>query len=127
MDGGMGGMMQYGGGMGDSMGLGGYGGGGMYGGGEEEGGDYGGYDGGYGGGGYGGASEFGPTALSGSDIKSRTEVSATTIHDVPVELYGIIYIYNPVDRSRLGIEESSETAESSSLTGPAQPATGAPG
>jgi len=115
MEGGMDGGMEYGGGMqgGGAMGLGGYGGSA------------------YGGGGSGGASQYGTGgALSGDDIKSRAEVSATTIHDVPVELYGIIYIYNPVDRDRLGIEESSETPETSetpSLTGPAQPVMGAPG
>jgi hypothetical protein len=26
----------------------------------------------------------------------------TTRYDVPVEVYGIIYIYNPVDRNKLG-------------------------
>ena len=86
MDGGtMGGGMydEYGGGMGGESGY------------DEYGGDsYGGMSGmGYGGEGYG-------TMAGGG--RGRREVGMTTRYDVPVEVYGIIYIYNPVDRNKLG-------------------------
>jgi hypothetical protein len=47
----------------------------------------------------------------GGDMRERTQVSSTTSHDVPVEIYGIIYIYNPVDKERLGLQDTT------SLTG----------
>ena len=37
-------------------------------------------------------------------LAERTAVSATSVHDVPVEIYGIIYIYNPVDEKKLGLD-----------------------
>jgi hypothetical protein len=59
---------------------------------------------GYGQGGYGyGEGGYGSTA--GMNVKDRREVSSTTKYDVPVEVYGIIYIYNPVDAAKLGIEQ----------------------
>lgn len=68
-----------------------------------------------------------PGAMGGlgpsfGDMAGRNRVSSTTSHDVPVELYGIIYIYNPPDRDRLGIEQTQE-----GLTGAVQPDTTAPG
>jgi hypothetical protein len=85
-----------------------------YGSGYEEGGEYGmpgfGYDTGYGG--------AGPR---------RGEVSSTTTYDLPVEVYGIIYIYNPVDRNKLGIEQTAGD-QTGDLTGPVTtPAPGAAG
>lgn len=38
------------------------------------------------------------------NLKDRTTVASTSAHDVPVEIYGIIYIYNPVDPVKLGIQ-----------------------
>ena len=67
----------------------------------------------------GGMGGLGP---SFGDMAGRSRVSSTTSHDVPVELYGIIYIYNPPDRDRLGIEQTQE-----GLTGAVQPDTTAPG
>jgi hypothetical protein len=84
--------------------------GGGYGGdyGEEMGG-YGEEMGGYGAGGYG---------MAGGNMNSRTKVSSTSKHDVPVDIYGIIYIYNPVDKEKLGQEQApaltGPTADSSS-------------
>jgi hypothetical protein len=49
-------------------------------------------------------SDYGDSGLLGN-LESRTKVSSTSVHDVPVEFYGIIYIYNPVDKERLGIED----------------------
>jgi hypothetical protein len=103
----MGGMGGYGeemGGYGEEMGgygeeMGGYG---------EEMGGYSEEMGGYGAGGYG-AGGYGMTA---GDMRSRTTVSSTSKHDVPVDIYGIIYIYNPVDREKLGDESAP------ALTGP---------
>jgi hypothetical protein len=37
--------------------------------------------------------------------EGRVEISSTSPHDVPVEIYGIIYIYNPVDKQKLGLEQ----------------------
>lgn len=74
------------------------------------------------GGGYpshGGPGAFGPSL---GDLKNRSQISSTTSHDVPVELYGIIYIYNPPDQDRLGIEQAQE-----GLTGTMQPDASAPG
>jgi len=39
------------------------------------------------------------------NIKDRTTVASTSQHDVPVEVYGIIYVYNPVDEQKLGVEQ----------------------
>lgn len=41
----------------------------------------------------------------GPGIKERTTVASTSQHDVPVEIYGIIYIYNPVDEQKLGLDQ----------------------
>ena len=49
-------------------------------------------------------------------LKDRTTVASTSAHDVPVEIYGIIYIYNPVDEKKLGLEQQS------GLTGTTPPA-----
>lgn len=38
-------------------------------------------------------------------LAERTSVSPTSAHDVPVEIYGIIYIYNPVDEKKLGLDQ----------------------
>jgi hypothetical protein len=54
------------------------------------------------------------------NLKDRTTVAATSVHDVPVEIYGIIYIYNPVDEKKLGLEQQP------GLTGTAAPAAAAP-
>jgi hypothetical protein len=74
------------------------------------------------GGGYPSQGGLGTFTPSMEDLRNRTQISSTTSHDVPVELYGIIYIYNPVDQDRLGIKQSQE-----GLTGPVQPETNAPG
>lgn len=58
----------------------------------------------YGGGMYGGGM-YGGSGASTADMKDRQVVSSTSNYDVPVELYGLIYIYNPVDREKLGIAE----------------------
>jgi len=50
------------------------------------------------------------------NLKDRTTVASTSAHDVPVEIYGIIYIYNPVDEKKLGLEQQP------GLTGIAPPA-----
>jgi hypothetical protein len=127
----------YGGGYGEMGGMGGFGGemggvagemgsyGGDYG---EEAGGYGGeMGGGYGGdygeemGGYGeemGGYGAGGYGMAGGNMNSRTKVSSTSKHDVPVDIYGIIYIYNPVDKEKLGQEQApaltGPTADSSS-------------
>ncbi len=49
-------------------------------------------------------------------LKDRTMVASTSAHDVPVEIYGIIYIYNPVDEKKLGLEQQP------GLTGTSPPA-----
>lgn len=57
-------------------------------------------------GGYG-ATPYGTDygAGGGQNIKGRTSVASTSQNDVPVEIYGIIYIYNPVDQKKLGVEQ----------------------
>lgn len=42
--------------------------------------------------------------MPGGDLKGRTVSSSNPVYDIPVELYGIIYIYNPVAKEKLGIE-----------------------
>jgi len=104
--GGMGGMMA-------GMGGGGYGSYGM----EESGSGFGG---GYGmegmdmGGGYGGYGGMGGMATSA--MKSS--------YDLPVEIYGIVYIYNPVDKAKLGIEQVAEADGTNAA--PAEPAAAVP-
>lgn len=85
-------------------GYGGGGGGGGYGGGygeEEDGGGYGGAGGGYGGGGGGyggGGGGYGAAAAGAGEFPN----------DVPVEVYGIVYLYNPPDEEKLGIEQVNQ-------------------
>jgi hypothetical protein len=98
--------MGYGGGMGQMMGAGAYGeySGGM----DAESGGYGAMP-GYGAGQYGmggmGYGDEGYGSTAAANVTGRREVSSTTKYDVPVEVYGIIYIYNPVDGNKLGIEQ----------------------
>ena len=104
-------------------GSGGYEGGGYesggYEGGDYEGGDYesGGYE---GGGGYGadaafGGGGYGAGGYGAGNVRDRNQLSSTSKHDVPVEIYGIIYIYNPVDRKKLGLDQDPV------LSGPVEP------
>lgn len=78
--------------------------------------------------GMGGGSSYGQGTgsfgLTG-DPQDRTQVSSTTSHDVPVELYGIIYIYNPVDKELQ--DRLKEQTQEEGLTGTVQPDTSAPG
>jgi hypothetical protein len=57
------------------------------------------------GGGY--ASPYGAGSGMGGaqNIKDRTTVASTSQNDVPVEIYGIIYIYNPVDEKKVGLDQ----------------------
>lgn len=103
---------------GGGMGGAGYGGssdesGGGFGGGGFGGGGFGG--GGFGGGGFGGdgfgGGGFGGAGMEGSDEEyggmgggSIASTSVKSNYDLPVELYGVIYIYNPVAEKKLGIE-----------------------
>jgi hypothetical protein len=56
--------------------------------------------------------------MGGGDLSKRTIVSSTTSNDLPVELWGIIYIYNPVDRERLGIQAGEAPVAASPTTKP---------
>jgi hypothetical protein len=103
-----------GGGGGGGMGMMGGGGMGMMGGG----GGFGGGDGGGFGGGFGGGGEDGGMGgmmgMSGGGMGGAATAAATkSSYDLPVELYGIIYIYNPVATEKLGIElmEAEPNAE----------------
>lgn len=71
--------------------------------------------------GSGGMGSFSPL----ENLEGRSQISSTTSHDVPVELYGIIYIYNPVDKELQ--DRLKERTQGDGLTGPVQPDTGAPG
>ncbi len=62
---------------------------------------------GYGGPGYGTGYDQGGAGLSPDAMRNRTQISSTTSFDIPVEIYGIIYIYNPVDQQRLGVPDAS--------------------
>lgn len=70
----------------------------------------------------GGMNNFGSAM---GDLANRTQVSSTTTHDVPVELYGIIYIYNPVDKELQ--DRLKERTQEEGLTGTVQPDTSEPG
>jgi hypothetical protein len=97
--------MGYGGGMGQMMGMGSYGGGmdaeSGYGTTPSYGADQ------YGMGGTGGFGQegYGYGSTGAANVTGRREISSTTKYDVPVEVYGIIYIYNPPDGNKLGIEQ----------------------
>ena len=54
-----------------------------------------------------------------ANIKDRTTLASTSQNDVPVEIYGIIYIYNPVDEKKLGLDQQP------ALTGTTPPAAAA--
>ena len=107
--------MGYGGGMGQMMGMDSYGGGmdaesgygAMPGYGATQG--YGADQYGMGGTGYGeegyGQEGYGYGSTGAANVTGRREISSTTKYDVPVEVYGIIYVYNPPDGNKLGIEQ----------------------
>jgi len=110
--GGMGGM--GGGGFGGSMGSsdGGYGGAaggfGMPGGGM--GGMPGGGMGGMPGGGMPGSGDGGYGSSMGSGTRSATQDAAIDPNLIPVELYGIVYIYNPANKTQLGLDKPPEAS-----------------
>ena len=93
----MGGMGAYGGG-------GGYGGGGADGASSDGGGAYGAYGGGGGMGAYGGGGGYGGGAYGGG---LDGEVAPPETYDKTVEFFGIIYIYNPVDKQKLKTDEAN--------------------
>lgn len=68
------------------------------------------------GGGYGGMQDFGIGGAGGSDYGSGMGGTGGTgsepaekIFDVPVEIYGIIYIYNPVNQELLGTDDEDSS------------------
>lgn len=65
---------------------------------------------GYGGPGYGGPEMGAMPGMNVGDMRGRVQVSSTSAYDLPVELYGIIYIYNPVDKTRLGLDQNAPVA-----------------
>ena len=49
--------------------------------------------------------------MAAGDLKSRASVSSTNpAYDVPIELYGVIYIYNPVAKEKLGSQPGASPA-----------------
>jgi hypothetical protein len=56
------------------------------------------------------------------DLTKRVMVSSASDYDVTIELQGIIYIYNPVDRSRLGLQDTPTMT--TSVPAPAAPTQG---
>jgi hypothetical protein len=58
-----------------------------------------------------GGMPYGPGAgggfLPGGELKGRSVSSSNPAYDIPVELYGIIYIYNPVAKEKLGVEPAA--------------------
>lgn len=74
--------------------------------------------------GMGGSPYGGSGGMGTQSLADRQIVSSTTSYDVPVEIYGIIYIYNPVDRAKLGITDTppAEVATANSATPAASPA-----
>lgn len=60
---------------------------------------------------------------SRSSSESGTSLSSEGIssYDVPIEIYGIIYVFNPVDNPKLRPEESDSEAEAQENASPAQP------
>ncbi len=111
-------------------GGGGYGGGG-YGGSGFGGGGYGGsgyggsgYDGsGYGGSGYGGAMGGGMPGQAPRAVGGASSTAAVDYNQVDVELYGIVYIYNPPNRAQLGMEPAATSAAAPSAAPATAPAT----
>lgn len=62
---------------------------------------------------YGGGSMFGGSGGSGArGMVKGSAVSDATVdpHLIDVELYGIVYIYNPVNRSQLGLDDATTIA-----------------
>jgi hypothetical protein len=39
-----------------------------------------------------------------------------TAHDKPVEIFGVVYIYNPVDTKKLRLEEAAQASASVEVT-----------
>jgi hypothetical protein len=70
----------------------------------------------------GGSSMFGGPSGGPKGMVKGSAVSDATVdsHLIDVELYGIVYIYNPVNRSQLGLPEiTTTTASTESATPPA--------
>lgn len=72
----------------------------------------GGYGGGYGRGGYGGEEGGG---VGRAATKPTDDLSTPFPYDVIVEIYGIIYIYNPVDERALGVEPEAGDVSSNKI------------
>jgi len=63
-------------------------------------------------------------APGGIRAGSQTGDSSIDPNQIPVELYGVVYIYNPVNNKQLGIEEPAASAQPGPVAGtPAPPAT----
>ncbi|WP_199186978.1 hypothetical protein [Blastopirellula marina] len=83
----------------------------------------GGFAGGFGGGGFGGGPGFeGGGGFEGDmggmpGMPGGGNVKADNRYDVPIEVYGIVYIYNPVNKELLGITNESESEDGSSVDG----------
>ncbi|MEQ8791235.1 MAG: hypothetical protein RIC55_33545 [Pirellulaceae bacterium] len=65
---------------------------------------------GFGGEGFGGDENFDTFSSGGSRAQAKPQKDKNTQFDVTVELYGIVYIYNPVDTKKFGVpaEASAE-------------------
>jgi hypothetical protein len=66
----------------------------------------------------------GGRAVAGRDTRAQTDdaipITDSSPFDLPVEIYGILYIYNPVSMERLGVDKAAAAAPAQQ---PAQPTT----
>jgi len=75
-----------------------------------------------GGGGGGGYGEYGGMPGAGGGARGLIADASVDNNAIPVEIYGVVYIYNPVNKSQLGIPDEPEaTAETTTTPLPVTP------
>ncbi|MDZ4851424.1 MAG: hypothetical protein SGI77_19210 [Pirellulaceae bacterium] len=61
-------------------------------------------------------------SMEGGDFEGSSETAAVTFTSVtpdpPVEIYGIVYLFNPVDFAKIGLEKVTETSPATAVVGP---------
>jgi hypothetical protein len=119
--GGFGGSPDGGGGFGGMSGMSGLGGGGF--GGMPSSGLSGGYGGSAEGSGFGGIPGTPGSGKQGMVAGSVTQDASVDPNLIPVELYGIVYIYNPANKDQLGVTPPAEGAPATQPLDPASPGT----
>jgi hypothetical protein len=71
------------------------------------------------------AGSGGEGGYSGYGTEPGSTTSDVSAHDKPVEIYGVVYLYNPVDLKKLGIEKKEADPSAPAIPAADAPAVGA--